>query len=134
MVLKTFYTVGDMGSQDPFTNPTMGNSSKREYMMYFTGMGVGRLREVELSELLDEMPYEQEQVIENVENLESEGYIETISDAIYPTETEGFNDILENTELPEVEETRYSLTGKGMEYLEKTGIKDLERSLEQVFR
>jgi len=126
MVLKTFYTVGDMGSQDPFTNPTMGNSSKREYMMYFTGMGVGRLREVELSELLDEMPYEQEQVIENVENLESEGYIETISDAIYPTETEGFNDILENTELPEVEETRYSLTGKGMECLEKTGIKDLE--------
>ena len=109
------------------------NVSVREYMMYFLGMGIGDSRSVGLGELLDEMPYSEERVTEDLSVLEENDYVQTDEEEIYPVEVEGFNQILEETEQDKLRETVYRFDEAAFDYLESTDLYLAEQSLEYVF-
>ena len=123
-----------MSSQESFDNFSGRSPSTHEYMLYFIGLGEGPEREVCLNELLEEMPYSPEKVVEGLENLEERGYVDTRNKGLYPVETTGFDEILESTEFESTSPTSYSLGVQGKMYLEETGLESLEQSLQEVFR
>lgn len=109
------------------------NVSVREYMMYFLGIGVGNSRGVGLGELLNELPYQEERVIEDLQTLEGNNYIQSDREGIYPVDTEGFNQILEETEQDSLAETIYMFDEAAFDYIESTDLYLAEESLEYVF-
>lgn len=109
------------------------NVSIREYMMYFLGMGTGDSRSVGLGELLDEMPYNEERVTEDLSVLEENDYVQTDEEEIYPVEVEGFNQILEETGQDKLGETIYRFDEAAFDYIESTDLYLAEQSLKYVF-
>lgn len=110
------------------------SGSVREYMIYFTGLGEGRSLSVDLEELLEKLPYRESEVMDDLGRLEDTGYIESNHSGIYPLETKGFDERLEETVFESVEETSYRLGEKGLEFLSEAGLKDYEESLREIFR
>lgn len=100
-------------------------------MLYFVGLGGP---EVSLEELLEKMPHSDNDITRDLERLEQEGYIRASADGIYPVETEGFNNILQDTEYDQIDDTAYSLDEKGQRYVRQAEIQKIEESLRQVMK
>ncbi|MFB6116667.1 MAG: hypothetical protein ABEK10_04105 [Candidatus Nanosalina sp.] len=108
--------------------------SVREYMLYFTGMGEGESRNVELNALLEELPYSSSEIINDLESLEDHGYVQSSHSEIYPLGTDGFESRLEETVFSSVDESFYRLDDRGLEFLRETGLRDYEESLRRIFQ
>lgn len=110
------------------------SGSVREYMIYFTGMGDGESRDVGLGDLLEELPYRDSDVMDDLERLEELGYLESSDSGIYPVETQGFDKKLEDTVFDPVDESFYRLDDRGFEFVQEAGLNDYEESLRSIFR
>jgi|APHM01.1.fsa_nt_gi hypothetical protein len=119
------------------------DGSLREYMLYFVGLDedASEPQDLELaaSRLLKEVPYSCSRVKEDLERLEDGGYInldnlESLDSDIHPVETDGFDDILEDTVYSPVETTTVSLEDRGIQYVEETDLFYLQDSLGDTFQ
>jgi hypothetical protein len=132
-VLKVASTALDVESER-FLGHSEMSGTLGEYMMYFVGLGEGESLEVDTSVLSEELPYEPEDVLDDLDRLEEEDYIESVYDSIHPDAVEGFNEIMDRTEFRELDPSSYRLGGKSREFIEKTDIDRIEESLKYVFR
>jgi len=113
--------------------------SVKEYMMYFIGLGEGEERSLGVGELVEKVPRNSQEVIEELEKLESDGYLESNEKGSYVTESKGFNEILEGTRLEaiedsEVNESKYFWLGhKGLEYVSTRDLDELRPNIQYAF-
>ena len=105
--------------------------SGREFLRYF--LGLEQNVEVALDDLNREMPYSRDDIIDGLEYLEEQNYVESSHGEIKPEKTKGFNEILDDTQLDSVETEKNVLTDNGQRYLNETGLDRLEFSLKSLW-
>ena len=116
-------------------------SSTREFMIYFMGLGNSENHETSAYDLVIEMPYSEDEILRDIDILEKEGYLKTNhslpvnpeNQILYPEKTKGFNDVLSNTDFGEIDEKPVKITSKAEEYIQRTNLDSLETSIKQVF-
>ena len=123
----------------PFERYESKDFSVKEYMMYFIGLGEGEKKSLGVGELVEKVPRNSQDVTDELEELEADGYLESNEQDTYITESKGFNDILEDTgfetiEMEEVNEGKYfQLSDKGREYVESRDLEKLRPSIRYAF-
>lgn len=104
----------------------------KEFAIYFLGLEEDGT--VTLEELSEELPYSEEIIVERLENLKQQNYIDSVyEESLKPTKTQGFEEKLYNVRQETVEEERYWLTDEGREYIEEMELEGIKESLEYVF-
>ena len=101
----------------------------REFAMYF--LGLEENGSVTLSTLNEKLPYEEQEVVDSLEDLKAQGYIESAYEGcLKPVKTQGFDDHLYNIDQDTLVEEEYWLTNTGEEFIKELELDSIKDSLE----
>lgn len=128
-----------MSEEFSFERYDTDDLSINEYMIYFLGLGEGKEKSLSVEELVEKVPRNTQNVAQELEKLEKDGYLESNEKGSYITESKGFNDILEDTRFKTVnhdgsEDSKYFWLGdKGLAYVESRDLEKLRPSIQYAF-